>query len=159
MPSHPRVDIAIIEAGVVDAERLAMIHRDLFAPPWTADDFAALLKQSNTLGLIARVSKSKEPVGLLIGRVAADEAEILTLGVSRLWQRLGIAARLVETFVRRAAERGATQVFLEVAADNFAAQQLYLAEGFREVGRRPGYYQRGSAPAADALIMSKTTDR
>src|SRR5690606_19280141 len=111
MPSHPRVDIAIIEAGVVDAERLATIHRDLFAPPWSSDDFAALLKQSNTLGLIATVSKSKEPVGLLIGRVAADGAEILTLGVSRVWQRLGSAARLVATFVRGAAERGATQVF------------------------------------------------
>ena len=157
MPSHPRVDIIIIEAGVADAETLATIHRDLFSPPWSSDDFAGLLKQSSTLGLIA--SNRREPVGLLMGRVVADEAEILTLGVSRPWQRLGIAARLVETFVRRAAERGATQVFLEVAADNFAAQQLYLAEGFREVGRRPGYYQRDSAPAADALIMLKTTDR
>ena len=81
MPSHPRVDIVIIEAGVADAETLATIHRDLFSPPWSSDDFAGLLKQSSTLGLIA--SNRREPVGLLMGRVVADEAEILTLGVSR----------------------------------------------------------------------------
>lgn len=159
MPKPPPVDIAIIEAGVADAETLATIHQDLFAPPWSSHEFAALLKQSTAIGLLAVVRMTKEPVGLLVGRVVADEAESLTLGVSHSWQRLGIATRLVETFVRRATERGATQIFLEVAADNFPARQLYSAAGFREVGHRRGYYERSSAPAADALIMAKTTNR
>lgn len=159
MDPRPLIDVSIVEASPQDADALARIHGDLFSPPWTRDDFAALLEQSGSAGLLAVVKRSEQPIGLLVGRVVADEAEILTLGVSRRWQRLGIAARLVKAFTWRVAERGATRVFLEVAADNIAARKLYLAEGFQEVGRRPGYYERSSAPPVDALVMSKTIDR
>jgi [ribosomal protein S18]-alanine N-acetyltransferase len=42
-----------------------------------------------------------------------------------------------------------------VAVTNRAAQRLYAAAGFVEVGRRPRYYTRDGAPAVDALVLRK----
>ena len=51
-----------------------------------------------------------------------------------------------------ARERGAQEMFLEVRVDNDSAISLYLDEGFVEVGRRRGYYDRGRV---DAVVMRR----
>jgi len=55
--------------------------------------------------------------------------------------------------VREAAADGMAQVLLEVRASNEAASDLYLAEGFAEIGRRPGYYPSSSG-REDARVLS-----
>ena len=45
--------------------------------------------------------------------------------------------------------------FLEVAADNAAAQALYARAGFAESGRRRGYYRRPDGSGLDALVMQR----
>jgi Fur family ferric uptake transcriptional regulator len=45
-----------------------------------------------------------------------------------------------------------------VAEDNLAARRLYERHGFAEVGRRKGYYRRGSGHA-DALVLSRDLNR
>lgn len=155
-----REHTSVIEASGEQAnEALASLHRELFTPAWTSDDFAALIAHAGSIALLARSGDGRLPVGFILGRVAADEAEILTLGVSRRAQRQGLGARLVAELARRAAEHGATRLFLEVAADNTAARLLYQGQGFSEVGRRPGYYTRPRKSPADAIIMSKTINR
>lgn len=151
--------VVVIEAGKQDLDAIAALHQSLFSPHWTRDDFAALMEQSGSVALLALLPEEARPAGFLLGRVISDEAEILTVGVARAWQRRGISTRLVSTFAGRVAERGATRIFLEVAEDNDAARRLYTAQRFCEVGRRPGYYERPSAPPVDALIMAKTMDR
>lgn len=149
--------IAVVEAGKQDINAIAALHRDLFTPPWTEDDFAALMEQPGSVALLGIVPERVRPVGFLLGRVISDEAEILTIGVARDWQRRGIAAHLVRAFTGRAAGRGAVRAILEVAEDNDAARHLYAAQGFGEVGRRPRYYERRSASPVDALVMAKST--
>ena len=46
---------------------------------------------------------------------------------------------------------GLRAVFLEVDEDNAPARRLYARAGFREVGRRPGYYPSGGSRAALVL--------
>lgn len=125
---------------------LAEIHAEAFDAPWPSSAFGALLVQPG-------VWIEAEADGFVLMRVALDEAEILTLAVRPAARRRGIARILVSRAVREAARRGAARLFLEVAEDNAPAIALYAGLGFALTGRRPRYYARGDAPAADALLL------
>jgi ribosomal-protein-alanine N-acetyltransferase len=84
-------------------------------------------------------------------RVAADEAEILTLAVPPLLRRRGRGRALLDAAIVHARMRGARAMFLEVSATNDAARALYAQAGFHETARRTGYYDDG----ADALVLSR----
>ena len=86
-------------------------------------------------------------------RVAAQEAEILTLAVVLAKRRRGIGANLVRSAATHTQQLGAEQIFLEVASANVAAQRLYGGLGFHEVGRRKDYYALGGGKFDDALIL------
>jgi [ribosomal protein S18]-alanine N-acetyltransferase len=141
---HP--DAAMIDrATAADCDVMAAIHAAAFAPPdaWSRDVFALQLALPNVFGLL------HPGAGLILVRVAADEAEILTLAVAPHARRSGIGAALLHQATTRAAASGASTVFLEVSVNNIAAYQLYTRANFVQVGRRPHYYSDG----ADALVL------
>jgi [ribosomal protein S18]-alanine N-acetyltransferase len=92
-----------------------------------------------------------EGAGLILARVAAEEAEILTLAVAPAARRQGQGVALLAGAMTVARIRGAEAMFLEVAAGNAAALALYGGFGFTEVGRRRRYYPDGS----DALVLRR----
>jgi ribosomal-protein-alanine N-acetyltransferase len=145
------VSDAIRVATPKDAARLAELHAQCFDEAWDEATFAAFLRDSFTFALIAGDARA-----LIIVRVAADESEILSLGTRPDSRRSGLARALVEAASVEAHRRGARRMFLEVAADNLAAHELYAGTGFQPVGRRPGYYIRAAGRAADAVILSAT---
>jgi ribosomal-protein-alanine N-acetyltransferase len=89
---------------------------------------------------------------MILIRVAADEAEILTLAVAPEARRTGLGRALLDAACEAARAAGAVRLFLEVSATNQAARALYDAAGFQQIGRRRRYYADGS----DALTMSLT---
>ena len=156
MTSERPAILELIEASGPEVNRiLSALHAALFTPAWSSDDFASLHSHPGSIALLARSISGRRPIGFILGRVVVDEAEILSVGVLPEAQRQGIGSRLVGEFARLAAERGATRLFLEVAADNSVARQLYRAQGFCIVGRRPGYYEHPAKAPTDAIIMSK----
>lgn len=94
--------------------------------------------------------------GFALGRVAGPEAELLTLAVDLPFRRKGLASALLDDLHARAAEQGAEEIFLEVAETNAPAQGLYAGQGYREVGRRPGYYCPPGGEPVDALILYRS---
>lgn len=123
------------------------MERLAFADPWSAGDFADVA----AAGIPFFVAESDGGVvGYAIGRVAADEAEILNVAVHPKWRRRGVARALVRALLDALAAAGAREVYLEVRESNAAARQLYAAYGFGEVGRRTRYYRR---PVEDAVIL------
>lgn len=135
------------------AARLAALHAAAFPTSWDAAAFGALLEQEGVFAL-------EEPDGFVLMRVVADEAEVLTLAVRPAARRRGLGGRLVAAGAVVAASRGASRLFLEVAADNAAALALYARAGFVEAGRRPGYYARSGGQRQDALLLAlNLTDR
>jgi ribosomal-protein-alanine N-acetyltransferase len=138
--------VSTIEAaGPAHAAALAAIHCAAFPSKeaWSADVIALQLGLPGAFGLI-------DPEGgMVLARVVADEAEILTIAVLPAARRHGLGRALLRTAMDRAAERGAREMFLEVAIANGAARALYAALGFTQVGRRRGYYPGGG----DALIL------
>ncbi len=132
---------------------MAALHAACFSTPrpWTEAEFSELISQPRVFVLTGGEE------GFLFGRVAADEAELLTLAVAPEARRQGIGRRLVEGFVAEAARRGARTAFLEVSAGNVAGLTLYRACGFAETGRRRGYY-RGPEGAVDAVVMGRALE-
>ncbi len=128
------------------AERLAQVHAEAFDAPWSASAFADLFGQPGVL-------LEAEPEGFVLVRIAADEAEILTLAVRPTARRSGVGSRLMHAAADRAASAGAERLLLEVAEDNVAARAIYARLGFEEAGRRPRYYARADAPPVDALLL------
>ncbi len=133
-----------------DLAALAAIHAAAFTTPrpWDAGEIAALLNSPGAF-LLA------EPGGFLMGRVIADEAELLTIAVSAEARKQGLGTSLVTTFISEARSRGAATAFLEVGADNHSARALYEKTGFIQTGRRPGYYTAPDGKRIDALILAR----
>jgi ribosomal-protein-alanine N-acetyltransferase len=130
------------------AAALAALHAAAFPPRerWGADAMALQLGLPGAFGMIDARG------GMVLARVAADEAEILTIAVLPEARRQGLGRALLEAAAALAAERRAVALFLEVSTGNHPARALYAACGFMEVGRRRRYYPDG----ADALVMRRT---
>jgi ribosomal-protein-alanine N-acetyltransferase len=116
---------------------------------WSADS----LLEAASGGMRAWVAElNGEMSGVLVGRMAADEFEILNLAVLRAHRRRGIASRLLDTALRWSRGAGTKRMLLEVRASNDAAIRLYARHGFTACGRRSQYYQN---PAEDALLFAR----
>jgi ribosomal-protein-alanine N-acetyltransferase len=142
--------LAITRAGPLHATALSAIHARAFssAECWDERIIAGQLSQPGVFGLI-------DPSGgMILARLAADEAEILTVAVVPERRQQGVGGRLVNAAATEARTRGAARLILEVSTRNPAARGLYQRLGFAQVGRRRAYYADGS----DALIMSKPLD-
>lgn len=137
----------MIAAGPGDAAALAALHALAFPPAdaWGAEAIGLMLALPGAFGLW------RPAAGLVLARVAADEAEILTLGVAPPARRQGHGAALLAAAMAGAAACGATAMFLEVAEGNGPARGCYAAAGFAPVGRRRRYYADGS----DALVLRR----
>ena len=120
--------------------------------PWSAQEFAALLASPHVL-LISG------PNSFALGRVVADEAELLTIATDPGHRRQGYAKTRLNEFDTAARERGAKRAFLEVDADNRAAISLYQHNNYETLAQRPAYYSLRDGTRADALVMAKSLER
>jgi ribosomal-protein-alanine N-acetyltransferase len=135
----------LYRATAADCDVMAAIHASAFAAAdaWSRTVFELQLALPNVFGLLHRSG------GVILVRVAADEAEILTLAVDAGAQRAGVGGALLREATTQCAALGVRTVFLEVSVANIAARQLYTREGFIQAGRRPHYYSDKS----DALVL------
>ena len=132
-------------------EELAALHaRAIEVPrPWTRDEFAALLATP-------QVHIHEAGAAFALGRSLAGQAELLTLATDPAARRRGLARRALASFEAEAAQRGATEAFLEVAVNNAPALALYASAGWAHVGARRGYYTAPDGARIDAAVMHKS---
>ncbi len=133
----------------------ADIHAQSFARRWSAVEFESLLADRSVVADAATNARTRQMMGFVLSRLAADEAEILTIAVAPARRRKGIAGQLLTTHLGRLAAAGAKTLFLEVDAENHAALTLYAGFGFRQVGTRKAYYPKAGEAAGAALIMRR----
>jgi len=146
-------DISIRRAYKDEAGALASLHRSCFSQSWSRASFESLLDNDNTLALVANGSGARQAYeAFVVTSIAADQAEILTLGTAPMMRRSGLARALILAVSAEAHARGASEIFLEVASNNTAAAALYAGIGFCVAGKRPRYY-RDVGGASDAIIM------
>lgn len=154
LPFFDRGGATIIRPMTLEWSRdAAAIHKDFFARPWGVAEIDDLLRQSGVVADIATDGPAKKIFGFVISRVLAPEAELLTIAVARSRQGSGVGKALLAAHLARLAAQRANHVFLEVDEGNAAALSLYRAFGFREVGKRPGYYPGKDGARATALVL------
>ena len=120
---------------------------------WSTGAMASEVGSANTYYLVAVDSENPGAIVAYAGLLAPSgvrEADIQTIAVDPSARRNGLGRVLVQSLVTEARKRGAREVFLEVRADNPAAQALYRSLGFEHLATRTHYYQPDDV---DALVM------
>lgn len=137
----------------MDAALLSDLHSLCFDTGWTPQSFAGLIASPGTSAFVV-VSAQEEVRGFVVLRQAADEAEIITIGILPNHRRRGLACALLDHALDRSAADGIAMVHLEVSEDNAAARNFYREQGFCETGRRDAYYMAADATRKDAVVMA-----
>ena len=147
-------EAALVEPATLrDAPRLAQLHGASFHRGWGEAEFEGMLTERNTL--VHRLRLGRTVVGFAVSRMAADEAEILSIAVAASHRGRGLSRNLLLTHLGHLAGHGVRTVFLEVEENNQPARRLYQRAGFGVVGRRERYYQQPGGEQLNALLMRR----
>lgn len=148
-----RAEPILSEASPRDAGAIAALHAASFRRGWSEDEVERLLLDAQVIA--HRALSARAFAGFILSRIAAEEAEILSVAVAPRWRGRGLAGRLLMLHLRRLAGLSVSTVFLEVEEGNKPALRLYDRAGFRQVGRRPGYYAQGPGTPVAALVLRR----
>lgn len=140
--------IVPMEAQHLDA--LEQLEQVCFSAPWTRDGLSAELRNPGAVFAVAELNGI--PAGYAGMNCVLDECYVDNVAVFPQYRRKGIARALMQRLIEAARGRNAAFVTLEARTSNTGAILLYESLGFREAGRRPGFY---SNPKEDALILTK----
>lgn len=158
-------------ATLEDVEEIAFAELELFPDEaWSVFQLAEEIEHPDRRYVVA-VEGGTEPTrsadgrtlpgrgGALLGyagiMLAGDLADLHTIGTRREGE--GIGRALLAWCEEQARTGGAERMLLEVREDNTRARAVYAAAGYREIGRRRGYYRiRGRR--IDALVMERELD-
>lgn len=135
-----------------DVEVVAAIEAQTFSQPWSRDAFLRSLGDNN---MCFYVAVDKVAIGYIGICMAADEAEITNVAVTKEYRRQGIAAMLMKHAMADMTRQGIRRAFLEVRCSNRAAISLYEKLGFSISGIRKRFYRN---PTEDAYLMSGVPD-
>ena len=136
-----------------DADAVARVEAACFPVPWSRESFWREASNENTSYLLAINEETKDVIGYAGCWILADEAQITNVAILPAYRGQGAGTRLMAASIEAARARGATAMTLEVRPSNTPALALYHHFGFKEAGRRKGYY---SDNGEDAIIMWNT---
>lgn len=143
--------IEIKVAGQEDFALLSQLHSACFEKAWSESEISSLIGSPGCSALLAYAVDG--PIGFLVYRAIADEAEIISIGVDPAFRRRGAGQNLLKLAVTMLKSFKIKSLFLEVATSNREAISLYTKAGFAEVGRRRNYYALPNGRFEDALIL------
>ena len=140
--------LVIRSAALDDVPAILAIEQQApAAAHWTREQY----NQSVSSGVVLVAEEAGELCGLVCAQAVAGEWEIENVVVAAGFLRRGVANELIRALIHRAKNEAASALLLEVRESNLAARGLYRKHGFREVGRRPAYYEN---PAEDAILYT-----
>jgi ribosomal-protein-alanine N-acetyltransferase len=151
---RPGADFRARGMEPADVPAVLEIDRASFPNPWPENAYLYELRENRAAHLLVL---EHAPTGAVVGVVGywlvVDEAHISTIAIHPGWRRRGLGRMLLAAMLCDAQARGAISATLEVRVGNRGARRMYAEFGFREVGRRKGYYRDNGE---DALLMTTT---
>lgn len=122
--------------------------------PWSLHSYQESLENHNH-SVIGLFDDKGELIGGCVYSIVLDEAEILQIVISKLWQGNGYGYLLLNHICDTVKSKNASQIFLEVMLGNTSAINLYHKSGFNIIGKRKNYY-KVDGKLIDAILMAKT---
>lgn len=138
---------------LTDLTNLMPIEERAYPYPWTLGIFQDCLRNTSYHAYIYELDQ--QIIAYCVLSVAVGELHILNITVEPKQQNQGLGKRLLATAEQIGRGLGAQDCFLEVRPSNTNAIQLYLAQGFNEVGLRKNYYPAKNG-REHAILMAKT---
>ena len=153
----PVFELQLLSGGSTDLEDVTPVMSsafdERFGEAWTRSQCAGILPMPGVELVLARDGNGTL-AGFSLYRTVADEAELLLLAVDPEYRRRGIGRRLLDHFLNRATNSGASRVHLEVREGN-PAVIMYREAGFNFAGRRRKYYRGRFGGEFDALTLHR----
>jgi [ribosomal protein S18]-alanine N-acetyltransferase len=163
-PPH-RPSASIRAATPTDVPAIVSLERSAASSAhWSADHYLSRI-QTQPQSACLLVAESHDAAtkfqlrGFLCARIVAGEWEIENVVVHPTFRRQGIATQLLQELIKQWQAAAGTAQLLEVRESNAAARALYERHGFRETGRRPGYYREPDESAVLYTLQPPATNR
>ena len=131
-----------------DIPKIVEIEKVSFSDPWDKQLFLDAIDSENKYLMVAEHGGEIE--GYIVLEKVLDEGHITDLAVGGKYRKMGVASELVNDALALARGMDIKEIFLEVRGSNEAAKKLYSKFGFREIGKRKGYYPKANE---DALVL------
>lgn len=130
-----------------DIPQVAQMEKTVFSDPWSEKVYRETFALPGVEYVVA--TDDETIVGAAGVRNIVGTGEVTNVMVLPRYRNLGIGRKMMEEIILRGRDLGATDLTLEVRAQNVAAQRLYESLGFKCEGVRPGFYRN---PSEDAKI-------
>ncbi|HEX8989714.1 MAG TPA: ribosomal protein S18-alanine N-acetyltransferase [Rhodocyclaceae bacterium] len=145
----PRLEYRPMLPGDLDA--VMAIENEIYPFPWTRGNFADSLASRYEACIALRDGVL---TGYAVMMMVIDEAHLLNISIALGQQRRGLGGELLDHLFDTARAAGAARMLLEVRPSNVAGIALYRRFGFREIGRRRGYYPAHGG-REDGIVMER----
>ncbi|MCA1246262.1 ribosomal protein S18-alanine N-acetyltransferase [Massilia sp. MS-15] len=134
-----------------DLDEVHALECSVFPHPWSRGNF----QDSLASGYDAWTARDNAGAlaGYYVVMYAVDEAHLLDVAVAAARQGRGLGRQLLDRIGARAKEQGMASILLEVRPSNARALDVYRRYGYREIGRRKGYYPAHGGQREDAIVM------
>ena len=162
-------EILIRRAHPGDALSIKLIEQETGISEWAEEDYRNKAKDSGWKLLLAE--SDGQVIGFIVARlitrnksfnirsqrkvasktdVELSEMEICSFAVRNKWQRKGIGGLLFDELKNELVDLLPGRLVVELRESNYRAAEFYSHCGFKQIGKRNGYYR---SPHENALVM------
>ena len=136
-------DLTLRLASPADAAPIAVMSRELVETglPWTWTPARVARNLARPDISILTAADGTLLAGFAIMQFGDERAHLALLAVRADCQRRGVGRRLLQWLTASALTAGLASIGLELRESNLDARRFYLAQGFAETLRIPGYYR------------------
>jgi ribosomal-protein-alanine N-acetyltransferase len=134
-----------------DLEQVLALEESVYPYPWSMANFVDSLNSQYEAWVLR--DRDGYLLGYFLLMAIVDEAHLLNVAVSAEKQGQGLGRFLLNQSVACARGLGMESMLLEVRPSNTRALQIYERYGFKQIGRRKGYYPAANQQREDAVVM------
>ena len=143
--------VEIRTMSYTDLKQVIEVEHKAYPHPWTIGIFRDCLRVGYNAWVM---TLDQRVIGYGVVMLSPGEAHILNICIDPEFQGKGLGRYLLRHLLKRSNQTDIDMILLEVRRSNHGAQQLYLSEGFHELGVRKAYYPSGQG-REDAIILAK----